>query len=313
MIEAHHAVNQKKLTFADFLQALAVILVISCVLTPQVKRLFLVLAPHAAFFEKLAEYELHRILSRVVMVVGVVYLVCMRKKLFQKDGPFVSLKGTRRDVKLFWLAFAAGVVSLVMHVVCSVWFGARALDFDGFTWYGLARKMVRGLCGAAAIGIIEEFFFRGLLFGALAKRFSVKRAVIISSAVYACMHFFRPKDISIADETAFWSGFAVLGQIITPFLTSEFLVESVGLFLVGSCLALGYHYTRSLYFAAGLHAGWVWVIKVDGFIVDRTIESQIKWWGSSQMVGGTLTWLLLAVILLLIHLTLSPRRSVHNG
>lgn len=285
------------------------IVFISCLLAPWIKRLMTAAAYYYPLFEHIAESPLHRILARIIIVMIILFLVVFNRRIFHDSGSFSAIKPVEKDGTFFVLGLMLGITSLVIQVAFAILSGGRHFYFTAFSWSKLPVKLFSDLFSACVIGFCEEFFFRGVIFRHLKRHFPLIVALIVSSLIYSTTHFFQPKELAGIDETSALSGFIVLFKMLTPFISSDFIPESIGLFLVGLCLATGYHYTRSLYFAIGLHAGWVFVIKFDGMIITRCVPDQIRWWGASNLVGGVGTWILLVLILICIKWIIAPRIS----
>ncbi len=76
----------------------------------------------------------------------------------------------------------------------------------------------------------------------------------------------------------------------------------VGIFLVGVVLSYACLRTNSLYFAIGLHAGWIVLIKTNILLFDH-VGTNLRWlFGDSKVVTGVLGWGLLIVTLFLVRL-----------
>ncbi len=295
--------TQRHPVFICIIGVMAVVL-LSAFLAPLVKWFFLLFSPYCAVCSSLSEYELHRVLSRIFMIGIFLFLFLFRKLLFVGKGLFAPVYFQSGAGKWFLIGFALGVATLALQVLLAVIFDARSVNVAGFEWGRFAQKALKAFFSASLIGVIEEFIFRGVLYGKINRARSFWMALLISSLIYSTAHFFRPKDIAPIDNLTIWSGFVVLGQILTPFAEPDFIYEAVGLFLVGVCLVFAYRYSKSLYFAIGLHAGWVFVIKMDGMFVARTLPDLISLWGSSNIVGGIYTWLLLVIIAVFIRVAI---------
>ena len=289
------------------------VVLISALLAPIVKGGFQVLSPYCSLCASLSEYDLHRVLSRIFMIGILLFLLIARKPLFAGRGVFEPLSMRPGIAKWFAMGFVLGVITLSMQVVFAIIFDARTFYTTEFTWAHFLQKGIKAIFSASLIGLMEEFIFRGILYGKIKRSKSFVLALLISSLVYSMAHFFQPKDIAPIDHLTIWSGFNVLGQILTPFAEPDFLFESVGLFLVGACLVFAYRYSKSLYYAIGLHAGWVFVIKMDGMMVTRTKPDSICMWGSSNIVGGVYTWILLIGIMLFIRFVIPKIEAKVNG
>lgn len=275
----------------------------SCLFAPIIKKLLLTAGHFMPLLTPMSEFEMHRILSRLTMILGALFIIIFRKRLFQTGGTFTVLKPQKKDSFFYSTGFLLGILTLTVQIAFAITFEARELFFSDETLLKFIKKASKAVFTASLIGFIEEFFFRGILFNSFKKQFKLWQALFLSSFLYAVMHFFKPKEITGLDETSILSGFIVLGEMLKPFSSPDFLSKCTGLFLAGFCLAYGYHRARSLYFSIGLHAGWVFIIKVDGTMVTRTVPEQTFWWGSSQLVGGVYTWLLLILITFIIHIT----------
>ena len=76
----------------------------------------------------------------------------------------------------------------------------------------------------------------------------------------------------------------------------------IGIFLVGVVLSYACLRTNSLYFAIGLHAGWIFLIKTNILLFDH-VDTNFRWlFGDSKVVTGVLGWGLLIVTLFLVRL-----------
>jgi membrane protease YdiL (CAAX protease family) len=127
-------------------------------------------------------------------------------------------------------------------------------------------------------GATEELLFRGFVYQTLRKGWGRWASVAASGWFYAAVHFLR-LDLG-------WM------QILTPFL---------GLWLAGALLAWTVERTRSLWWAMGLHVGWVYIF----YIADRQhllgYPASTAWiTGGGFPLGGALALLMLAALWLLL-------------
>lgn len=276
------------------------IILTSCLLAPWVKRFLMFLGEHSSFFAHLGEYDLHRIMSRIIMIFVILFVLSFRHIIFGSGKVFSVLESTGSDGYLLMAGLMLGIMMLVVQIGFAVFFDARHFYTASFTVSKFLYKLFSAVISASIIGFLEEFIFRGVIFRQLRRKQPLIIAFILSSALYAALHFFKPQDIAGIDQTAPLSGFVVLIEMFKPFASMEFVMEFTGLFLAGLCLAAGYHFSKSLYFSIGMHAGWIIIIKLDGLFVTRTIPEAVTLWGSSNMVGGMVTWGLLGITFVLI-------------
>ena len=147
------------------------------------------------------------------------------------------------------------------------------------------------------VPLIEELFFRGFILGILMRSASRMTAVIVTSILFAIIHFLKaPEESSTAVTWA--SGFISIGHSLDQF-REPFLVLGgfTTLFLLAIVLAYARLRTRSLALPIGLHSGW---ILGAGFfnIIARQRDIDLPWVGKSLLVGivplsvALLTWAL---------------------
>lgn len=149
-----------------------------------------------------------------------------------------------------------------------------------------------------AIALVEETFFRGLMYRGVSRESGHWPAAWLTTLVYAAIHFLARTKIP-ADEVAWDSGFRLLGGVLTHFANPLPVLDSfVTLLLVGLLLAGVRQRTGAIAACIGLHAGWVSVIKAtkDLTVVDAQATA-------SFLVGpfdGYTGWLVAGWSLLLV-------------
>ena len=181
-----------------------------------------------------------------------------------------------------WRQVAAGLgVGLVSLGLCAV----LLRQFTGWK-----TNYAANLASALAVGIIEETFFRGGIYGVLRRGGSVAGAVVVSSILYAVLHFCKPTEPVTVN---WWTGFTHLGLVFQNFGTQVNWFGLVTLFLAGAVLALAFERTQALYFSIGLHTGWVFAIKTVG----------------APLRDNALLWPVLLVVLQLCWKKLAPRST----
>jgi len=293
-----------KIRISALISTFVSIILISCFLAPPLRWAL-------DSFGIFQGYDIHRILSRLIIFFLIVSLIIFRRSIFSTGKIFNILKPDTQSARLFFIAFVFGVTTLTLHVVLAILFGARDFYTTNFSWHKFIAKGTEAFFAASFIGVLEEFLFRGVLFGSLNKIMRLPLSFTLSSFIYSLAHFFKPKEITVNPDSIF-AGFCALLQMAKPIMDTGFFAECAGLFLVGLCLCAGYYYMRSLYFAIGLHAGWVFVIKMDGMVAARTLQDKIFLWGSSNLVGGIFTWILLIIIYFMIIYVFAPKLKNKN-
>jgi membrane protease YdiL (CAAX protease family) len=125
----------------------------------------------------------------------------------------------------------------------------------------IAGAIASGALLGLAVSVVEETFFRGLMFRAVSREAGFAVAAWATAVVYAAIHFFARTKIP-SDEVAWDSGFRLLGGVLTHFTHPLPVLDSfLTLLLVGLLLAGVRERTGAVAACIGLHAGWVCIIK----------------------------------------------------
>jgi uncharacterized protein len=177
-----------------------------------------------------------------------------------------------------------------------------------------ALRLGLALAAGLLVGVIEETIFRGFLLGGLLQDWSRFAAVLISSSLFSAAHFLRG-NVLVASGLDVGVGLRALLAHLRPLAQPTIVFPFTGLFLVGVVLAYAYLWTNSLPFAIGLHAGWVFLSKIDGFLLQE--QTRIEWlYGKQGILAGALGWIFLLIMIPLLRLWIylpsifiKPRRS----
>ena len=124
---------------------------------------------------------------------------------------------------------------------------------------GFGKLLGKIVVPTVVVPPLEEWMIRGLLLGMWLKFSKPLTACVGTSLFFAFIHFLKPPDGSvITDPASAWAGFELLGKVLLHFTNPRFFVtEFATLFLGGMILAWARVRTGALWFAIGLHAGWI--------------------------------------------------------
>ena len=246
------------------------------------------------FLQELADEPFRRYVTRSWMIIGAVGLWPFLKCVGANSIGGAGLRRGPNFKREIGRGFAIGFGSLALVALLALLFGGRQLNLghEPARWF---KHLTNATLAAVAVSIIEEIFFRGAIFGGLRKRHSWAAAALISSMLYAIVHFFER---SIWKDDVTWSsglellprmlrGFGELEQLIPGFLT---------LTLAGVMLALAYRRTGALYFSMGLHAGWIFWGKSYSFLTAPVEGANAWFWGTGKLTDGWLAFFLLAAM-----------------
>lgn len=170
-----------------------------------------------------------------------------------------------------------------------------AVDIAG----DLVSELLKIMIGMLLIGVIEEVLFRGYILTALRKSLGPVSAVLLSSALFALVHFIKPAEPEMTDR--WYAGFLLFSNLFAD-ASDTFWPEVCTLFCMGTVLATLSLWTRSVYITIGLHAGWVWIMMLFRLFTEN--QGKLVWlygpgeWISKGWVGPIMALVVLAVVVL---------------
>jgi membrane protease YdiL (CAAX protease family) len=244
----------------------------------------------SAFF---AKYDFESFFHRALLICALAFLWPLLRSLRLHSLGDLQLDKNRHA----WRDIIAGILlaAIPLLVGAVVLIATRIfLLKNAVPWNSLGAV----LAAAVVVPLIEELFFRGLLFGILLRGLRSIVAILITSAFFAIVHFLKAP--ARPTESVTWlSGFHSIansfGQFADPMLV---LAAFTTLFLIGWILADARLRTRSLFLPIGLHSGWIFVAGVVGKMTKRQAMI-LPWLGSNLLTGllplalGLITWALM--------------------
>ncbi len=245
----------------------------------------------------LAEDRFERVAARCVQVVALLLVwPCLRRSgTIARVAPALRWARARGRQFLRWAALGAGSVA----VVYGGGFAAGLYRFDPAVW-GTGRAVLLPLeilFGALLVGVLEEYLFRGFVFGSLRARLPPFAAAAASSALFALIHFLRPRLSEPPAEITWRSGFDLLPRLFALFRPALDWDFALTLFLMGLALCGLLLRHGHLYGIAGLHAGWVWALQSGNALVNQEPRAHYFWlgWGDNPSQGAAVTLLAAAL------------------
>jgi membrane protease YdiL (CAAX protease family) len=290
---------------------LIVVFIGAALLAPPIYQAAHVIARHNSHFRDAAMQPFYRYVGRCLLLVALVGLPGFFKALGVSSVSALGLRFGRRHWAEAMQGFAWGFAALAIAAALTLAFGARifAMDHTRAEWLNQLRGAA---ITALIVAAIEEILFRGALFGTLRRERNFWAAALISSSIYAILHFFeKPPEPDIIQWN---SGFIVLAEMFRGFAEWRMLIPGfLNLVLVGLMLALAFERTGSLLFSMGLHAGFVFWVKSFGFLT-KDVNGASTWiWGTNKLVDGWMSGLLLLAIFLALYHILPERHVAENG
>jgi uncharacterized protein len=204
----------------------------------------------------------HRVMHRIAMLLALVGLVVLTRRLGLSNKEAMGYGIPRRQfLAQLGIGFVCGVGLMVPLTALLLGLDIRALKpgFDS-SWLGL---IAGGLLTGLTVAFIEETFFRGVLFTAVAKTSGAVAAVVAPSLLYASLHFLGGKLRVPAEEVTWGHGFEVLSKLFELYAQPLALADSfAALAMLGVLFALVRLRTGAIAGCIGLHAAGVAFIAV---------------------------------------------------
>jgi len=206
--------------------------------------------------------------------------------------------------------FVSGLLILGVVVFLLIFLDIRTLSNDAHLTLKLAFK---ALLSGLVVALIEETLFRGLFFKLTKYWHNAFTAVFVSSFFYALLHFIKPIEHIDQSLLSFNTGFEVIFNAFRALAFMHF-DDFFALFVVGILLALVRLRTHTLSYCIGLHASWVFLIKITKDLTDNNSSSNWAYLtGQYDGIIGSLSfiWITLIVTVYLIYV-IKPKHCQHS-
>ncbi|RMG35466.1 MAG: CPBP family intramembrane metalloprotease [Gammaproteobacteria bacterium] len=189
------------------------------------------------------------------------------------------------------------ILGLILGVLLMT--GVRQPKPGAITLATVLSALGAGLVSGLAVGLIEEFFFRGALQTGMRRSLAFWPTALLIGLFYAVVHFIRPTPLANGAALNLFSALGMLwGGLGNLAEFADYADSFVALLLAGMLLSLTRERTGSFHFATGLHAGWVIMIRIAKRLSETNHDSPwIFLIGDYDNITG---WLAAGVIVLFI-------------
>ncbi len=208
------------------------------------------------------EWPFHRVVSRFwqfLLLIGTVLAVRRLGLRSLADWGYGLPRG--RFLRHAGSGLAIGVATMLPMTLAMLAMGILSVR-TGLDASILLQALLNGLLAGFGVAIVEETYFRGLMYRAVSRESGFTAAAWSTALVYSAIHFLTRAKIP-ANEVDWGSGLKLLGDALAHFSDPLPIADSfVTLVLVGLMLAFVRRRTDAIAACIGLHMGWVTVIKV---------------------------------------------------
>jgi membrane protease YdiL (CAAX protease family) len=265
-------------SFVLFVAVLAAALVAAAALT----------YPAWLLVETVSDQPFQRVMDRVAMLLALIGLVILTRRLGLTDRAALGYDLPRREfARQFAVGWLGGVALMAPLAALLLNLRVRVplAEFTDPVWQFLPDAIVSGLL----VALIEETFFRGMVFTAVARTSGPAAAIVAPSLLYASLHFLGVR-LRFPDHEITWQhGFVVLSRMFDHYHAPlTFLDSFLALAMLGMLFAWIRHRTGAIAGCIGLHAAGV-----AGVVVLRAttaVDEQSRFSGLVGAYDGVIGW-----------------------
>ena len=217
---------------------------------------------------------------------------------------FKDLGYHRQWLRAIPLGIGLGVLMLGLHVLLLLKLGIRRPGGNPWSIGGLTTLFLQSLATGLGVALLEETLFRGALLAIILRLTGPLFAVIFSAFFYAALHFIGTKwttDLSnVGLDTPFRIAFDGFSHLAAAPLDAFLALFVAGLFL-GTLRLLR---PEGLFLCLGIHAGWVFVIKLSKSLSYPNARSDLIGWisGYDYVIGYfSCLWLFLLLVFVIVR------------
>jgi uncharacterized protein len=254
-----------------------------------------------------------RIFNRFFMISGVLLFFACRSLLkIESPAQLGLLPRTQatRDV-------GNGLVLALGSMLVLGWVMSLAEVYEPFFRLSLTESVeecLKAILSGFTVGVLEEIFFRGIIFRGLLEDWKPLPAFLVANLFYSALHFVKPGEKYFLTGVEPLAGFRHLFSTFAPFFEpAEIAPGLIGLLLIGIVLSYAFARTGTLYLSIGLHAGWVIAMKTVRVFGDYRVENLGWLFGSSdpKIVSGVVTWAGIILVGFAVHRLTRHRRRLY--
>ncbi|MFM7180315.1 MAG: type II CAAX prenyl endopeptidase Rce1 family protein [Verrucomicrobiales bacterium] len=214
-----------------------------------------------ALMKEADKAEFQRYFNRSVLGCAVLFLWPAARLLRVRGGEIPGLRWKPGDVRDLACGFLLAALGLLLM-------GTMLFKMGVFHWNKKADigsvLLVAGIA-AVAVAFVEEWLFRGAFTAVVARTFGSVLTLVGIALLFAVLHFMEPpENFRIPDETVHaGTGFRLAGVMLARLgQLDTFTGAFLALLLVGLMLGWARLATGRLWLGIGLHAGWVFALKI---------------------------------------------------
>ena len=223
-----------------------------------------------------------KLISHLASITGLVFMFLFLKfyKVLDRDtAGFASCPAPFSQE--FLPGIVIGVFIMVFLEIILLVLGIRIPASELGINVALIVFVGKVIISGIAVALIEETLYRGALLGGLLRKSGMLTAIIISSLVYAAVHFIRFPGLDEFAGSGLTTGFLILSGLFAHSPDPDIIGSLLSLAVFGVFLALVRLQRGNIYQCMGIHAGVVMSIKIITKLTDYNQNSKLGFLVSS--------------------------------
>ncbi len=257
-------------------------------------------------------YSLYKVINRCTLTLMMLGIFPMMKWLQLTTADLGFARSKKQFFAQFSSGFGCGLLILSVIVLCVVALDIRIVQFDRLLSLSkILHELSLAVIVAVVVGTLEETLFRGFMFGALSKYAAPLYAMALTALYYAALHFMRSNMSIPAAELDWTSGLIVMLDAFRQVINPQNIDAFVALFLASIFLTcVRFFIPNSLAYCIGLHAGWVFTIKLAKAFTE--LHPAAEWGALVSRYDGLIGYLSSAWLAILIVVFVWVMRPVNS-
>lgn len=258
--------------------------------------------PVYLILQNFIDISFYKLVHHVTLINGLIFSGVYLKynQLYSKQAFGFGL-AKKSFLKELLQGFVAGISILAFLKLVLILSGVHQITANlDYFWSNLWLILIKAVLTGLVVALIEETIFRGALFSALYKKTNALLAILLTSLVYAAVHFLKYKELSEGMVITWSTGLEMLPSAFSKLLYLNIIDHFLTLFILGVLLSIVRLRNNNIALCIGIHAGIVMAIKVSGKFSDYVPGNFYDFLvnASNQILGYlSFAWLLILVML----------------
>ena len=231
----------------------------------------------------------HKIMRRCLLIWSILWLPLILRGIRWKGRDDLGFSPTADTLprQRLWKDLALGLLIglLTLGPIFAILFlsGHRMLSpEEERASIGLSALTFTGI--ALSVSLLEETLCRGVFFRCMSRIWPAWLVALMMSLFFATLHFLGPAKSFVMESNPFLlQATQILKETIQAIPQQEHMaLRLINLTLMGCVLCMCVHHTQTLWLAIGMHAAWVWLIKMNRTLTDGNPEAPVTAWFGSK-------------------------------